>query len=304
MNNVDLSRYKRIVQYFWDPEPKNDEASRSPIWCLGVEYPFETTADASIAPSETTSSTSASPSESAGTNPSSTSTPPSSDNGSPLTSNTAKGEGEGDSWPAPFLDDFESKIWLTYRSHFPAIPMSPDPKASSTMSFSTRLRSQFDQGGFTTDTGWGCMIRSGQCLLANALLLLRFGRGELMPENNRIPRSACLSSSLAWRRGDRSEEERKIISYFADDPRAPFSIHKFVEHGALACGKHPGEWFGPSATARCIQYASPQDPSTLQPWRLTVRQSTHNNLRSFRPESLRHKRQLRRIRRQLPPNLV
>jgi cysteine protease ATG4 len=22
----------------------------------------------------------------------------------------------------------------------------------------------------------------------------------------------------------------------------------------VACGKHPGEWFGPSATARCIQY--------------------------------------------------
>ena len=44
-----------------------------------------------------------------------------------------------------------------------------------------------------------------------------------------------------------------MISLFADDPKAPFSIHKFVEHGASACGKHPGEWFGPSATARCIK---------------------------------------------------
>jgi cysteine protease ATG4 len=42
---------------------------------------------------------------------------------------------------------------------------------------------------------------------------------------------------------------------FADDPRAPFSIHNFVRHGATACGKFPGEWFGPSATAQCIQYA-------------------------------------------------
>jgi cysteine protease ATG4 len=48
-------------------------------------------------------------------------------------------------------------------------------------------------------------------------------------------------------------EERRIISLFADDPKAPYSIHKFVEHGATACGKYPGEWFGPSATARCIQ---------------------------------------------------
>ena len=49
-------------------------------------------------------------------------------------------------------------------------------------------------------------------------------------------------------------EERQILSLFADNASAPFSIHRFVEHGASACGKHPGEWFGPSATARCIQY--------------------------------------------------
>jgi len=44
-----------------------------------------------------------------------------------------------------------------------------------------------------------------------------------------------------------------VLSLFADDPKAPFSIHQFVSHGASACGKHPGEWFGPSATAQCIQ---------------------------------------------------
>lgn len=50
--------------------------------------------------------------------------------------------------------------------------------------------------------------------------------------------------------------EKELISLFADDPRAPFSVHRFVEHGAAACGKHPGEWFGPSAAARCIQALS------------------------------------------------
>src|SRR5690606_34265176 len=38
MNNVDLGQYKRIVQYFWDPEPKNNEEPGSPIWCLGREH--------------------------------------------------------------------------------------------------------------------------------------------------------------------------------------------------------------------------------------------------------------------------
>jgi cysteine protease ATG4 len=59
-----------------------------------------------------------------------------------------------------------------------------------------------------------------------------------------------------WRRGTRQKEERQLLALFADDPNAPFSIHKFVEHGASACGKHPGEWFGPSATARCTKALS------------------------------------------------
>jgi len=46
----------------------------------------------------------------------------------------------------------------------------------------------------------------------------------------------------------------EILSWFADDPHAPFSIHKFVKHGELSCAKAPGEWFGPAAASRCIQY--------------------------------------------------
>lgn len=136
-------------------------------------------------------------------------------------------------WPAEFLSDFESRFWLTYRSGFPPIQKAPDAPAASNMSFATKLRSIANQGAFTSDTGWGCMIRSGQSLLANTLVLLRLGR--------------------AWRRGDRESEHSDILSLFADTPEAPFSIHKFVEHGAKACGTYPGEWFGPSATARSIR---------------------------------------------------
>lgn len=60
---------------------------------------------------------------------------------------------------------------------------------------------------------------------------------------------------LDWRLSEATADsnDRAILSLFADDPQAPFSIHRFVEHGAAVCKKYPGEWFGPSATATCIK---------------------------------------------------
>ncbi|CAG8971402.1 hypothetical protein HYALB_00006952 [Hymenoscyphus albidus] len=213
----------------------NDVASTSPIWCLGQQYDRSEAAPTSLShPSPSGSSAAHTRITSSSSKPA---TPPESTASSSLDSRSAYDEArntnsEGDyGWPPSFLDDFEARIWLTYRSNFPAIPKSSDPAA--TISLKVRLSSWGDQGGFTSDTGWGCMIRSGQSLLANSLVMLRLGRG--------------------WRRGSLPADERKLLLLFADDPKAPYSIHKFVEHGATACGKHPGEWFGPSATARCIQ---------------------------------------------------
>ncbi|KAL9099414.1 MAG: hypothetical protein Q9163_005086 [Psora crenata] len=237
MASVDFGRYKRIVQGFFDTEPENDDVSGAAIWCLGREYTTRSLSDRINI-----------------RNPPQDSPPPKEvqnqedrlgeefiDNTQgTLLDATAKDElgGRAESkrddkgWPTQFLDDCESRIWLTYRSNFPPIRKYAD----ASLTISVRLRSLADQEGFTSDTGWGCMIRSGQCLLANALAAVRLGRG--------------------WRRGVQQEEEKRLLSLFADDPNAPFSIHKFVEHGAVACDKYPGEWFGPSATARCIQALS------------------------------------------------
>lgn len=59
-----------------------------------------------------------------------------------------------------------------------------------------------------------------------------------------------------WRRDQKelNMTHVEILSWFADDPKAPFSIYKFVKHGEISCLKAPGEWFGPSAASRCIQY--------------------------------------------------
>lgn len=46
-----------------------------------------------------------------------------------------------------FLEHFTSLVWMTYRTNFPAIQNT----------------------GITTDCGWGCMVRSGQMILATSL---------------------------------------------------------------------------------------------------------------------------------------
>lgn len=182
MSNVDFGRYKKIVKLFWDPEPKNDDASQAPIWCLGKEYSAapksHTYRDGVSLGKDGKEDGAASPLKEEG----SFVTPEKTDNvavnGGREDTPVRADQEDGRSWPSEFLDDFESRIWMTYRSSFPAIKKSNDRKASSAMSLSVRLRSQLDQGGFTADTGWGCMIRSGQSVLANTLVMLRLGRGQ------------------------------------------------------------------------------------------------------------------------------
>ena len=241
MANTDFSRFsKKVVQYFWDPLPRNEDTS--PIWCLGRSYDSRyqearQSAISGTSPSaKSDSSTSQADSAVVTDVPEKTEEAPSESRTEALAKSQAdlsRAEEEALGWPPEFLDDLESRPWLTYRNNFPPIPKSSDPNAATGMTFATRLRNIGNKDGFSSDTGWGCMIRSGQSLLANSLATLRYGRER--------------------RKDDNMEAQKELLALFADTPEAPFGIHKMVEHGAQACGKHPGEWFGPSAAARCIQ---------------------------------------------------
>lgn len=273
MATVDFGRYKRIVQMFWDPEPTNDVALDQPVWCLGLPYALadeKPPHDPSCPPPPPASSTPVLrpiPQTQPDTDMPASVPEPASDSVHTITSPSSdqREVRSHGGWPAAFLDDFESKLWMTYRSDFEPIPKSLDPESLSALSFQMRVKSQLvDQGGFSSDSGWGCMIRSGQSLLANTISIHRLGRGNFLPKTDLCLPALTVLFSLDWRRGQKSAEEKRIISMFADDRRAPYSIHNFVAHGAQFCGKYPGEWFGPSATARCIRYAELTDPSCIQ----------------------------------------
>jgi hypothetical protein len=146
-----LDSFQRVIQFFWDPEPKNTEHTQT-IWCLGCEYP----------PVKR-----------------------------PTIQESEKTEEEEVPWPPEFLDDFESRIWMTYRSEFPPISRATGPDNISAM---TKFRAQLSSDGFTSDVGWGCMIRSAQAVLANALAELRFGRGTTRFTQFDSARTNCLQN--------------------------------------------------------------------------------------------------------------
>ncbi|KAH3906506.1 cysteine protease ATG4 [Parastagonospora nodorum] len=226
----DFERFGRnVVRTFYDPPPCNE--SNEPIWLLGQRYDSRPPLPK---PAPSDSSTTATATAQAERNEDESWIRTSIDDKERKEAPNGEDPTQYGNWPSAFLDDFESRVWMTYRSGFSPIQKSQDPKATSAMSFRVRMQN-LASPGFTSDAGFGCMIRSGQCILANALQILRLGR------------------DWRWQENHADKDHAEILSLFADDPQAPFSIHRFVEHGAAVCGKYPGEWFGPSAAARCIQ---------------------------------------------------
>ncbi|KAJ7852736.1 hypothetical protein B0H13DRAFT_2359355 [Mycena leptocephala] len=156
-------------------------------------------------------------------------------------------------WPAAFY----AQVWCTYRTGFETVrdlpslsslppPLSFHPLSNSTStsaSVSTSKKPWWPLGGtkeWTSDAGWGSMLRTGQSLLAVALQ--RVGADPLPNSNARIPpRTLAVHAAHA-----------RLISWFLDAPAAPFSVHRMALAGK-ALGKDVGMWFGPSAAASTMR---------------------------------------------------
>lgn len=118
-----------------------------------------------------------------------------------------------------FKEDLKSRIWFTYRFNFPPIPGTD----------------------YTTDSGWGCMLRAGQMMMAQALMCHFLYRDWRLPI---ISNDYC------------DKKHRVIIRWFGDffSPRCPFSIHNLVVLGHKY-GRKVGDWYGPTHVAHVLRKA-------------------------------------------------
>ncbi|XP_071494622.1 cysteine protease ATG4B-like isoform X1 [Diadema antillarum] len=116
-------------------------------------------------------------------------------------------------------DDVTSRLWFTYRKGFSPIGGT----------------------GPTTDQGWGCMLRCGQMMLAQALICKHLGR------------------EWRWKHTeDQGDPYKKILSLFLDRRDSCYSIHQIAQMG-VAEGKKVGDWFGPNTVAQVIRKLSAFD---------------------------------------------
>lgn len=236
----------KAMRYLLDSDATPDKCT-DPIWLLGVQHPGYEPPPPPVTPLERSSSPSSNRRRSGESKRRGSSSLRSS------ISSTASHESQTtvtkpNLWPPVFYADFTTRIWLTYRSHFepirdqrladlacgwsPSEPVAESPPA--------RRWHWGGEKGWTSDSGWGCMLRTGQSLLANTLLHVHLSRDWRVPPHN--VKTADFATYV------------QIITWFLDStsPEAPFSVHRMALAGK-ELGTDVGQWFGPSIAAGAIK---------------------------------------------------
>lgn len=241
------------MRYLLDSDATPDNCT-DPIWILGLKHPGyeppEPAPPLAIAHSLSTpvrrgsADSRRSPGSASGLR-----SPSDNQLSSSLSSSTSSKHNPGANWPPVFYDDFTTRIWLTYRSQFSpirdttlaALSYDPsDPSCGPPPSPPSKKWFGLAEKGWTSDSGWGCMLRTGQSLLANTLLHLHLGRDWRKPP---YPIQTADYATYV-----------QLITWFLDSPSplSPFSVHRMALAGK-DLGKEVGQWFGPSTAAGAIK---------------------------------------------------
>ncbi|KAF0695768.1 Aste57867_13419 [Aphanomyces stellatus] len=120
------------------------------------------------------------------------------------------------------LGHLQSIIWLTYRKDF----------------------AQLAPYEFTSDAGWGCMLRSAQMLLCEALL-----RNLPIYQDRRFHWRDAADGTAAF-----PPSVIKVLRAFVDapQPHCHFGLHQMVSIG-MNYDMLPGEWYGPTTAAQVLR---------------------------------------------------
>ncbi|PPQ74689.1 hypothetical protein CVT24_003767 [Panaeolus cyanescens] len=239
----------KAMRYLLDSDATPDKCT-DPIWLLGVQHPGYEPSNTPISP--TTPQHPGMKRVSGGSPPlrASTSSMNSSADLSLSQSTNSKQPNPAANWPPVFYLDFTSRIWLTYRSQFP-IPIRDlklgdlcgqnwEQVAMTPVQTKSRPWNWGGEKNWSSDSGWGCMLRTGQSVLANALIHYHLGRDW------RKPPHPVLTADFAT--------YVQILTWFLDtpSPEAPFSVHRMALAGK-DLGTDVGQWFGPSVAAGALR---------------------------------------------------
>jgi len=180
----------KAVRYLLDSDATPDKCT-DPIWLLGVQHPGYEPPPPPPPNARSSSTVRRGSIESRRHSPSSfRSSTSSSSSSTDLSQSQSSSKHPGTNWPPVFYADFTSRIWLTYRSHFTPIrdtrlsDLACEPVETVRVTSSPPIKrwnwSVGGEKGWTSDAGWGCMLRTGQSLLANSLLHMHLGRGSFL----------------------------------------------------------------------------------------------------------------------------
>ena len=142
-----------------------------------------------------------------------------------------------ESMKTPLEQELYSRLWFTYRKDFE--PLNGNFK-------------------YTSDCGWGCMLRSAQMLLAQGFLLHFFGKEWSLYKSLNSNKDCNLY--------------KEIISLFNDRPSqdCPFGLHRLLEiadkklinedknskiDGESSSPTRVGTWFGPTSVCLLVKDA-------------------------------------------------